>query len=463
VFPEIDGTYCPPNMGFPNFDIIDSTASAFFVEFIGANNEQIHLKTGGIVSVKNSIWHAFAERNKGQVITIRIHRKRDGTWETHPDLQFNIAEEPIDRYVWYRLIEPLYDVWRDLGIYQYDLQIFSQREIFSTNYTHHTTSCMNCHTFADYDAGTMLMHLRKSPKGTLFLKNDTFSLVNNRNPLFKGLYAYASWHPQGNHVAFAIPDVYAAFNTSPEILMHVYDFSSSIGVMNIEKQTLTTNQILNDTNYLVTFPYFDPSGHYLYFCRSKMPVYDRSNPMLTLVPNTFYDIVRVRFDAQTDRLSDVIEPVVILDSIRKSALFPRPSPDGRYILYTMADYGGFPIWHKEADLWLFDTQTGINRRLDEINSDDTESYHSWSSNGRWILFSSRRMDGLYTRLYLAYFNSDGTFGKPLLLPQKSPNFYRTFTKSYNLPEFTKNSFPKTSKDILRATQDSAISLKTIIQ
>lgn len=460
IFPEVDGVCCPPNMGFPSFRILDSTSSAFFVNIIGANNDIISLKTKDVVTVKSTDWQAFANRNQGQTITLQIHRKRGKIWETHPDFHFKIAEEPIDRYVWYRLIEPLYDVWRDMGIYQYDLQTLSQREILSTNHTQHSTSCMNCHTFANHDANTMLFHLRKSPKGTLLLKNDTFSLIDNQNPNFNGLYAYASWHPKKNHVAFAIPDIYAAFTTSRKQLMHVYDFSSSIGVMNIEKQTFITNETLNDSNYLATFPSFHPSGNELYFCRGKKPVYDRNNPMKTLVPNTFYNIVKIRFDAQTDRLSTAVEPVVTLDSIPKSALFPRLSPDGRYMLYTVADYGGFPIWHNEADLWLLDMQNGANRRLDEINSDCTESYHSWSSNGRWIIFSSRRMNGLYTRLYIAYFNTDGTFSKPLLLQQKTPDFYRTFTKSYNIPEFTKNPYSKTPEDILKAAQTSAVSLKT---
>ena len=74
--------------------------------------------------------------------------------------------------------------------------------------------------------------------------------------------------------------------------------------------------------------------------------------------------------------------------------------------------------------------------ITEINSPDVESYHSWSSTGKWIVFSSRREDGLYTRLYLTYMNSDGTFTKPFLLPQKDPEFSSKFMYSFNIPEFT---------------------------
>ncbi|MDD4192613.1 MAG: hypothetical protein PHI28_14865, partial [Mangrovibacterium sp.] len=53
---------------------------------------------------------------------------------------------------------------------------------------------------------------------------------------------------------------------------------------------------------------------------------------------------------------------------------------------------------------------------------------------RWIVFSSRRSDGFFTQLYLSYFDPDGKAHKPFLLPQKSPGFYKTFLKSYNVPE-----------------------------
>ena len=66
---------------------------------------------------------------------------------------------------------------------------------------------------------------------------------------------------------------------------------------------------------------------------------------------------------------------------------------------------------------------------------DTESYHSWSSNSRWIVFSSRRIDGLYTRPYFAYIDEEGNASKPFLLPQKDTDYYHRFMKSYNIPEF----------------------------
>ena len=87
-------------------------------------------------------------------------------------------------------------------------------------------------------------------------------------------------------------------------------------------------------------------------------------------------------------------------------------------MFTLSDYGNFSIWHKEANLWLLDLTSGDLRELSEVNSDDTESFHNWSSNSRWFVFSSRRGDGLYTRLYLASMDENGKISKPFSFPRK---------------------------------------------
>ena len=143
------------------------------------------------------------------------------------------------------------------------------------------------------------------------------------------------------------------------------------------------------------------------------------------------------FDPETRQFG---EPQLEVDcaSHLKSAAVPRVSPDGRYLLYTLGDYGQFHIWHHTADLWLKDLETGEVRALDEANSPDVDSYHGWSSNGRWIVFASRRIDGSYSRPFIAYFGADGKARKPFLLPQEDPEQNLLLMKSYNVPELSKD-------------------------
>ena len=85
--------------------------------------------------------------------------------------------------------------------------------------------------------------------------------------------------------------------------------------------------------------------------------------------------------------------------------------------------GIFSIWHKDADLYMIDLSTLRSYPLEAANSDDVESYHSWSSDSRWIVFSSRRMDGfIYKTVYALISMRKGQACKPFLLPQKDTDF-----------------------------------------
>jgi len=105
----------------------------------------------------------------------------------------------------------------------------------------------------------------------------------------------------------------------------------------------------------------------------------------------------------------------------------------------MCDYGCFPVYQQSSDLYLMDLeaaqQTGQYKyqRLD-INSDQSESWHSFSSNSRWIAFSSKRHYGVFTRIYLSYLDNNGKVHKPILLPQKDPTFYNSCLNTYSVPE-----------------------------
>ena len=142
------------------------------------------------------------------------------------------------------------------------------------------------------------------------------------------------------------------------------------------------------------------------------------------------------FDPATGTIGSEIDTLVFAEGSGKSVSFPKPSYDGRFLVYTLSDYGNFSIWHHEADLWILDLATGESRPMDKANSHDTESYHSWSSNSRWMMFSSRRDDGLYTRLYFTHIDENGRESKPFMLPQKHPLHYYSYqNRSYNVPEF----------------------------
>jgi len=137
---------------------------------------------------------------------------------------------------------------------------------------------------------------------------------------------------------------------------------------------------------------------------------------------------------------------------------PSVSPDGRYLVFTLHDYGTFSIWHKEADLYLLDLHNGKTSKMD-LNSDATESYHSWSSNGKWLVFSSKRGDGLTARPYFSYFISPDSTGKPFVLPQKDPTLYERLEKTFNRPEFVTGKISPGTRDFVKASEKPPVKPK----
>ena len=151
--------------------------------------------------------------------------------------------------------------------------------------------------------------------------------------------------------------------------------------------------------------------------------------------NIRYNLCRIAFDAERKEIVHPIDTLVHADSL--SSTLPRISPNGRFLMYTETAYGQFPIWHTGAELRMIDLDKKEQVDMSQINSPDTESYHSWSSNSDWVVFSSRRDNGLYTLPYICCIGEDGKPAKPFLLPQKDPNLYDYLLYSYNIPELTK--------------------------
>jgi len=244
-----------------------------------------------------------------------------------------------------------------------------------------------------------------------------------------GYLVYSSWHPSGKYVAFSVNQTQQAFHTSDPNRIEVFDKASDVVVYDVENHEIITAPQLFSPDAFETFPTFSPDGKRLYFCSAiakELPVqYEEVK----------YSLCAISFDPASRTFGTQVDTLYNAPLRGQSVSFPRVSPDGKFLMYTLSDYGNFSIWHKEADLYLIDLSCNCHISLNRFNSRDTESYHSWSSNSRWVVFSSRRLDGLYTRPFIGYMDENGEPRKPFLVPQKDLHFYDRFMKSYNIPEF----------------------------
>ena len=249
-------------------------------------------------------------------------------------------------------------------------------------------------------------------------------------PYCKKNTTYPAWHPEGRYIAFSSNTTHQVFFGEGQQPIEVYDTASDLVVYDTETGDVITDPRFTEETVMETFPGWSPDGKYLYY--SAADARDLPNEIGYMQ----YHMMRVGFDPQTGRFDERIDTLYNAYERQGSVSYPRISPDGKYLLYTHAIYGTFPIWHPEADLQMIDLQTGEDADVAAWNdADHADSYHSWSSNGRWVMFGSRRLDGRYTRLYIAYLDEDGKAHKPFLLPQEDPRHNTWRLKSFNVPEF----------------------------
>lgn len=430
IYPDYAGVTFPVNIAPPNFKIQEE-GEAFQTEIgFGEGQPDILIQDDEpTVSIPESKWKALLEKTAGRKIFFRITVKQNDRWIRYADIQDSVSADAIDPFLAYRLLYPGYELWNEMGIYQRDLTTYEQTPILENR--NFGKQCINCHTFNQNSPETMMVHVRGKQGGTLINRNGKVEKNNPKPGAYKHGATYPAWHPSSRYIAFSANEIQQFFHSSGQKPIEVSDLGADLMVYDVKNHEAFTDSLVYGGQYMETFPTWSPDGKMIYFCRAKG--YRQGMPLDSIR----YDLYRIHFDEEKASLH-TLECVYEASALHKSVSFPRISPDGKYLMFTQSDYGNFSIWHPESDLHLLHLATGEVRNIAEVNSDNVDSFHTWSSTGKWFVFSSKRLDGLWARPYFAAFNPEtGRFSKPFPLPQKNPEFYDTFTYTYNLPELIK--------------------------
>jgi hypothetical protein len=457
IQPDYANCVIPPNISPLNF-VIKHKGTAYFVRIHSEKGKSIEIfAKKPVIFIPKRAWHELLDLNRGGQLNMDIYVKsstgdssQKNGWSRFQALTAQIASEDIDTYLVYRKIHPGHITWRKMGIYQRNLSSFDETTILNNGYFKH--GCVNCHTFCGNSTKKMLIGIRSAVYGSsaLLIEGNKVQKIGTK-------FGYTSWHPSGRVAAFSVNKVRQLFHSAASEVRDVMDFDSLMSYYLVESQVVKTTPDLANKSRLETYPAWSADGRYLYFCSAPLTWSDK-----TIVPETYdqikYDLVRVSYDIDRDKWGQ-LESVLSARDTGLSILLPRISPDGRWLLFCMCDYGCFPVYRNSSDLYIMDLkaakQTGqYNYNRLDINSNESESWHSFSSNSRWIVFSSKRDSGVFTRTYIAYLDKNGKIYKPIRLPQKDPRYYESCLWTYSVPELVTEPIHATKEKLGRVVRSS---------
>ena len=438
IFPDYCNVTVPYNIAPLNFMLPADEYEVCVARFTMPDGQQQTYGHGVKVQIPEEEWHTMLNASKGKSIKVEVWGQKDSEWLSFNPFEIHVAEEPIDDYISYRLIEPSYVAWSFMEIAQRNLTSFEESQIFNNEITMNDRKigqCINCHSYQNYKTDNMLFHVRLSNAGTVIVNDGKVSRVNLKRDYTISGGVYPAWHPTAKLIAFSTNKTRQAFHTAHPNKIEVYDEASDLILYDVETDSVQV--VSNDSTLLEVYPTWSPDGKYLYYCKSvPLPEELRDKDIRAFYQKVQYNLYRRSFDLATHGFGDE-ELIYDAASQNKSATLPRISPDGRYLLFAKGQYGCFHIRHYDADIVCMplDEQSPSELDLTKLNSEGfQDSYPSWSSNGHWIMVASRREDGNYCRVYFSYF-SNGKAEKAFLLPQEDPEQNTFLLKSYNRPEF----------------------------
>lgn len=456
IYPDYIGVTIPVGIAPLNFSMADDKTTTIDVTVKGSVKGMLQAN-GDDADFDIDEWHQLVSDNQGGQLLVTVCAETEGQWTQYREFPIYVSQDALDEWgITYRRIPPSYEIYSKMGLYQRDLSNFDESALLENSQL--IGNCINCHTANRTNPDQYTFHVRGNLGATVICKGQNPpDLLASVNEGIGGGMVYPYWHPNGRYCAFSTNKTAQIFHLSRNKRIEVYDNSSDVFVYDTETKKILRDSLTMTDAWAENCPAFSPDGKFLYFTTAIRQTY----------PDNFdkerYNLCRVAFDASTGQLGEQVDTLLAADRMEKSVTWPRPSYDGRYVMYTQTDYGYFSVWHPEADLWLMDLKTGESRPLEEVNSSTSESFHNWNTNSRWFLFTSRRDDGLYTRIYFASIDQDGHVTKPFMLPQRHPKvYYRRLLYSYNTPDFTSRRIGVQSRQMSRYIEKGE-RIKTIIK
>jgi len=435
IYPDYTNITIPYNIAPLNFILRNKPSQTQVI--LKGQSGSITFTGSDKIQFSEKRWKKFIHSEQGNTVTVQVRAKISGQWIKYKTFNWSIVTDKIDPYLSYRLSEPAYDISNKIQLCGRHLESFDVK-IYADNHLINNAKL-------DY-----LTYGYQNPNLTFFsIDGEKGGIILNRDGLLKKikienkniLPEYGNFHPSGKYGVFPINKEAVALHTLSENRFETYNTSSSIVVIDFDKEQIISSSFSNSGDHIETYPVFSADGNEIYYCAAS----------LFSLPDSLkyqkYHLCKIYFDSQKGGFTNKIDTLINSSLENKSIALPKPSPNGLYLLYNTLEYETSPPSYQKTKIQLLNLRTMEADSLSVVNQEVPNTYHSWSSNSHWFVFSSKRDDGIYERLYFCYIDNKGKVYKPFILPQRNPYYYDYSLKSFAYPELSSSKLSFNSTDI----------------
>ena len=408
----LEATVYPPNLAPPTWEWRSAASPPCLLE--------VDVGTGGFQEVgrldeprytpTTEQWDAWQEALAGSVGRVRV-RSSDGQVAR---TSFRFSDHPMEGALFYRLVrapfgsDPLFRTRlrtqraSDPGprpLIPHDLPL---------------TPCRGCHAVSPH--GQQIAYQQRDPyTGStlelLDLATEQRRALSPPSPAFERCSGLA-WTPDGRVVVATNVQTSDRQEGDGFTLTH---FASDLAVVDPSSGEWSLVPGASDPDVVEDFPAISPDGQSLAFVRGERLDLSSGDLAIWTVP----------FD---EGQGGEARPLPGASEAGRASYFPRYSPDGQSLAFVVSD-GGFSA-RPSSDLYLVPVSGGEAVYLSVNTPGRMDSWPSFSPDGHWLTWASRRDDPDRTAIYLTQLEPDGGCSPPVRLPGDAPPGW-----SYNHPTF----------------------------
>ncbi len=397
------------------------------------------------------VWNSIKSNSGFNDIVLTIRRNVSGELsKEYGQLKIKISEDEVGAPILYRQI-PLPFSFAEQNI---DKTSYSVIDVTSPEPFHNVLGsfmvCGNCHSLSgdgksiglDFDAVSRDKggyFVAPIDTVTTFNKNSylSWSKMSGRNTF--GLLSRVSWN--GRYIVTTVKDrVISNAIDDPDKVAYSQIFFPVNGVLavydTLTKQ-LTELPGANDPEYVQSNAVWTPDDKYIVFVRAKaLPFPENETKFDCFVRDEAlveryiqeketmkYDIYMIPFN---EGRGGTAQPIQGASGNGKSNYFPTVSPDGKWLVFCQAN--NFMMLRPESRLFIVPLEGGKARKL-QCNFEDMNSWHSWSPNGKWLVYVSKALDD-YSDMFLTHIDEKGNASVPVLVENA-----KRLNCATNYPEF----------------------------